>query len=95
MNKNIRIAKELVRIARSIVAGENGEEDIDGVAYSTSLEKTINVTATFEVEYDDDGFIKRVGDLVSACDSDGNDVTDDIDEDSIDDLSSKLFRSML
>ena len=87
---NDRIAMELVRIAKMLAASGTVEEDVDGTAYCLDDEMTKKVTATFEVEYDDDGEFVRVGDFLYAQDEDGNDV--EIDEDSIDELSSKLKR---
>ena len=91
MNKSIKIARELVKLAKMLAASDTFEEEmVDGTAYCLGDEMTKKVTATFQVEYDDDGKFVRVGDFLYAQDEDGNDV--EIDQDSIDELSSKLKR---
>ncbi len=95
MNQNIRIAKELVRLAKMIAAAQNTveEEQVEGVAYCPDEDCTMNVTATFNVEYDENGEFVRVGDFLYAYDEDGNEV--EIDSDSIDDLASTLKQSAI
>lgn len=91
MNRKM-IARELVKIAKSLTASQQDTEEIEGIAYSESQGRTINCTAEFEVTYDEDGCIEEVGDLVYAYDGNGNDVTDDIDSESIYELADKLKR---
>lgn len=59
-------------------------EQVEGIVYSVSRGMSINCTAEFLV--DDD----VVGELVFAYDDEGNDVTDEIDAESIGELAAKL-----